>query len=134
MNRENLEILYSVLTGPLPHRFDMEEFTLGEITEEYPCGTAACALGSLPVMIPREEGEGWCDYGNRVLGIHSFEHEYEWDWLFSCKWSSVDNTQAGAAARVRYLLDYGLPEDGEEQMLGKAELCYLNLVRPEVSV
>jgi len=42
-----------------------------------------------------------------------------------CKWKFIDNTSKGAAQRIRYFLEYGLPENWKEQMTGKAPLSYL---------
>lgn len=45
-------------------------------------------------------------------------------WLCHVLWEKVDNTREGAALRIDYLLDTGLPEDWRDQMNGKSPLCY----------
>lgn len=46
-----------------------------------------------------------------------------WDWMFGAAWGP-----RGAAARIRHLLDHGLPEDWREQMSGERPLCYAERV------
>ena len=48
----------------------------------------------------------------------------EWDWCFSSRWADIDNTPTGAALRIEWLLNHGLPKDWRKQMVGEAPLCY----------
>ena len=94
------------------------------------CGTAGCALGHAPVatMVPALEGEGWSEYGHRVLGILDTDEGDEadiWDWCFCSAWKATDNSPGGAALRLQWLENHGLPEDWNKQMYGTARLCYV---------
>jgi len=69
--------------------------------------------------------ESWAEYSFRIFGMDE-EDEGEWDWCFSGDWSDVDNTNQGAAKRIVYLIEHGLPANYKNQMYGRAPLCYVN--------
>lgn len=95
--------------------FEMRDFVHGQTDDErrlgarvVTCGTAACAVGHGPRagILPRE-GETWWSYSWR-----SFAKEGRaWDWPFGGDWSKYDNTVHGAAARIEFMLERGLPRD-----------------------
>lgn len=76
-------------------------------------GPLTCsALGHGPrAGLRAQAGEDWAAYQLRVFGA-AFDSPLE-DWLFSPLWYSVDNTAIGAAMRLMYVLDYGVPGDFE---------------------
>jgi hypothetical protein len=91
------------------------------------CGTVGCALGHGPVAgiyDPTDDDElSWEGYCGKYFML--------WDspaaeWCFGVAWEDVDNTPHGAAKRILYMLNHGVPENYEEQMEGDATLCYLN--------
>lgn len=90
------------------------------------CGTAGCALGWAPVIVsPMEKSEDFVDYGERVLGLTPYEESDEaWEWCFGGDWQYSDNSPEGAAKRILYMLEHGVPEDSFEQMAGDTALCY----------
>lgn len=45
-------------------------------------------------------------------------------WCFDSEWIVSDNTPEGAARRIEWLIDKGLPENWQEQMELEAQLCY----------
>ena len=47
-----------------------------------------------------------------------------WKWLFSERWHETDPTRRGAAARIRTLIDHGVPHNADAQRTGNAPLCY----------
>ena len=53
----------------------------------------------------------WSMVAERYIGIGS-EHNTKavLDWINSGEWSDVDNTPLGAAARINYFLNKGIPE------------------------
>ena len=138
--RTNLDTLASFLERHIPPpEFDMSRFI--RITNKTPywadafepyecdaakyeqCGTVACAVGHGPLAgIPAIPGEGWIMYASRCfIGSvteedNGFEGEYNrlFKYLFGEKWASFDNTPQGAAARIRYFLDKGLPENSTD--------------------
>lgn len=75
------------------------------------CGTVCCAAGHGPAagIVPGER-ESWADYVDRAF-IDEIDDEEAWNWCFHHAWSSVDDTPHGAAQRIRYLLEHGVPED-----------------------
>lgn len=89
----------------------------------YHCGTVGCAVGHGPMAgIRANPGELWDDYSERVFDLEVFGPE--WTWCFDADWSSVDNTPQGAAKRIRYLLEHGLPHDARSQRLGYNPVSY----------
>ena len=82
-----------------------------------PLGHAARA--GMPVL----PGEEWLGYQERVLGA-AFDSPLE-DWLLSFFWRRTDNTPVGAAMRLMYVLDYGVPSDWEDIRDGRAQSDYL---------
>lgn len=101
---------------------DLEEF--GEYAlnnggvDQFPCGTAACAVGHGPAAgllftldeMPDGASPDWGLYSQRFAD----ESSSEWLWMFSGTWSNIDNSHRGAAARIRYLLNDGemIPREG----------------------
>lgn len=129
MNKENLILLADYLEK-LPEdygHFGMHTYNGDGKPHElgHQCGTVACALGHAPYVkglpVPLYD-EFWGDYCERVLGIDSVS--FEWDWCFDANWVYKDNTPQGAAKRIKYLVEKGLPDNWYEQLNGRAELCY----------
>lgn len=85
------------------------------------CGTAACAAGHGPAAgIAPIRGETWADYSERAFT----DDGAAWHWMFNADWARVDNTAHGAAARIDWLLERGVPEDALAQMIGDEPLSY----------
>lgn len=106
------------------------------------CGTAACAVGHGPAahMFFNEQelnmlgrgiyytGEAWSAYAGRVFGAGNGSEAFEW--MFGGNWGRdfdpdeddeslrPDNTVRGAAARIRYYLAHGVPDDFDETCTG----------------
>jgi hypothetical protein len=94
------------------------------------CGSAACAVGHGPaagVRLLSSEIESWSGYRNqkmykiawndyceRAFGVDARCSDEEFEFLFQSSWVRIDNTPHGAAARIRYLLDNGAPDDVEQ--------------------
>ena len=148
--RENLWKLAARLRAmPPPNiRFNMETY-YKQLPNE--CGTIACAIGcASEIVAPREIAVHYFDEmyqavvndnldGENALGSHDFE---SWDayakrlfgfsnnddgaggWCFEADWAQVDNTPLGAARRIEWYLEHGLPDDWYGQMKGRAPLCY----------
>lgn len=73
------------------------------------CGTIACAAGHGPSFGVRAKArEDWGDYIERAFGAEDSGVEYTW--CFSGVWKDADNTAQGAALRIFYMLDYGVPK------------------------
>lgn len=141
MNRENLKKLADGLRGPLVAEFDMGAFvysrsdqlqheddveSVADFCSTNPgCGTAACAAGHATYLVtPKRPDETFHNYCKRVFDVDPLECGGPWDWCFSAGWSYVDNTPAGAADRIDWMLINGVPSDCEEQLRDGAPLCY----------
>lgn len=68
--------------------------------------------------------ETWQQYQLRVLGA-AMDSPLE-GWLFSQVWWRTDPTALGAAMRLAYVLDYGVPGDWQYIIHGMAESDYLD--------
>jgi hypothetical protein len=127
MNRANLEKLAAYLES-LPadyEHFSMESYlrnaddyfywtSMADTLQD--CGTVACAIGHGPAAgITPLPGENWDLYTDRVFELEA----YQWSWCFSSSWHQVDNTPQGAAKRIRYMLDHGVPENVDRQKAGR---------------
>ena len=77
-----------------------------QATEPNHCGTIACAVGCGPAAgIPAIETDlGWVSYSCRVF----VPSNPAWEFLFSVSWARFDNSPAGAAKRIQFLLKNGL--------------------------
>ena len=121
MNEKNLRKLAKYLEklpASYPH-FSMFDYvsdgTQPQEAHEFECGTVACAVGHGPAagIKPKKE-EGWCEYEDRVFALA----KSEWDWCFASEWRITDNTPQGAAKRILYMLEHGVPADYHAQMIG----------------
>lgn len=132
--RANLTRLADYLaTGQTAMEFDMWDFCRqrnGDSTKQidYPaehrCGTVACALGHGPAAgIEPDYGENWWTYAQRFVPLDDIEDTI-FQWIFGSGWRRTDNTPQGVAARIRWYLEKGVPEDALSQMSGVAPLCY----------
>lgn len=117
--------------------FDMSKYVNGELqgtaNNNYSpvCGTSACALGHglAAGVIPSDErlitklfsmggltrDIAWTEYCDQFfITTHDSEFYYEtcdiWSWCFDSAWANIDNTVEGAAKRILYMLENGIPE------------------------
>lgn len=104
------------------------------------CGTVCCAIGvgSL-LMIPQEPDMEWLEYTATTYGINydgSYDgspdrdpqerraHQEAFEWMFGEDWEYRDNTPEGAAKRIKYFLEHGVPKDWKDMLYEHADLCY----------
>lgn len=127
MNKENLRKMADYVETIPQENFDMEYFRFEDDTS-YKCDSIGCVIGHCTVLddpknIPLYPDGGifFSEWSYKFTGIS----EEEWDWCFSEDWAHTDNTPTGAAKRIRFLLENGLPEDWEDQMNGFATISYL---------
>lgn len=88
------------------------------------CNASACAIGvGVLAGIGDTSTHFVSDYADNTFGTND-RNTSEGRYMFNSLWEDVDNTPEGAAARIRYILEHGLPEDWEDQMYGNAPLSY----------
>ena len=129
--RNNLEKLAVYLeTNPQEQTFGMSKYFAvhGKIVyfpataaKVQSCGTVACAIGHGPYagIVPLE-GEDWETYSDRCFT----QDMKAWAWCFSGSWVKVDNTPIGAAKRIRWFLEHGVPKNWYRQLRKHDTLCY----------
>lgn len=105
-----LKLATYLLSGNLKAEFDMRHYSQWHdaliAVEKTDCGTIGCSAGHGPYAgIPKESGESWYHYISRVFGIGVFSWQY--DFVFSSQWGSIDNTPQGAGKRILYMLRKG---------------------------
>lgn len=120
-HEENLRKLAAyLLSGELKAKFNMGYYAHNGSATATKCGSVGCAIGHGPhAGIEKIVGESWGIYGNRVFG------ELLWSWAFSSFWEDTDNIPDGAARRILWALDKGIPKNSEDQKYGDAPLCYI---------
>jgi hypothetical protein len=79
------------------------------------CGTVACALGHGPAAGIGNgddlDGLTWDRYSKVFFGARVYEPV--WEWCFESRWAEEDNTPRGAAKRIFYMLENGVPKTFE---------------------
>ena len=116
-NKHNLITLANGLLSGVRHkgtRFDMRVFCDHSHGDSDHCGTAGCAVGYGPFFgIQKHANEDWFNYSHRcfINELRDGSGSDEWDWCFNSYWSRYDNSKRGAAQRIIYMLQYGVPED-----------------------
>ena len=129
MNKKNLLRMADHIEKVPQERFNPEIYRgrSDDFTPE--CNSVGCTIGHCAILdkwenVPRN------DFGNiqfftwsrQFTGVMSLS---EWKYLFDPNWHKTDNTPTGAAKRIRYFVENGLPEDWEEQINGTAPLSYI---------
>lgn len=124
MNAKNLLQLADFLDTLPSEKFAMDAYARDEHDEAlelaaHECGTVCCAAGWGPAagLAPLPSDDSWEEYTHRVFGVEAADPA--WSWCFSGLWRRADNTPAGAAKRIRHLVEHGLPENWGEQIFGR---------------
>lgn len=135
--RANLKALADYLdTGITEYEFGMAQFW-----EEHECGTVACAVGHAPFVLGlpvpvaplARSAKNWAVFAEDRLLPSGYIEDCEFDWMFGEFWVRTDNTARGAAARIYWYLEHGVPDDWHGQMFGDAPLCYTVKPLPEIT-
>lgn len=129
--RNNLKKLADFIRTVPQEKFSMFAYRGDEDEFTHECNTIGCALGYAPQVlydnlqdVPKypDSRIRFEKISDEKLGIISFS--YAFAWMFSLRWTGVDNTPTGAADRIEWFLNHGLPGNWHEQMMGDAPLCY----------
>jgi len=128
MNRENLNKMADYIETIAQDRFDMGKFRTGEKVD-HECDSVGCVLGHCTILDKNPlplDSSGDIDFSAWSLDFTGLNPDSdECHYLFAGLWDSADNTPTGAAKRIRYIIEHGLPEDWYEQTRGRAPLSYL---------
>ena len=85
------------------------------------CNTVACAVGHAPAA--GIDCTRFANYQELVNWLTANNQEV-FDWLFGGDWALVDNTHRGAAARIYFALEQGVPVESEKCAQNEFELPY----------
>lgn len=134
MNRKNLQKMADYIRTIPQEKFNMRFFRRHEEVS-HECGSVGCVLGHCTVLDKKPlpmlaQIVSWnsrrlidfVSWGESFTGIS--KRTGEWQWCFAGEWSEVDNTPEGAARRIEWLLEHGLPKDWDYQMCQITPLCY----------
>ena len=126
MNRENLGRMPAHIRTIPQAMFDMDRWRTGDAFVPE-CESVGCVIGHCTILDPKplpmwSNGIDFEVWSEQFTGMEAFSDD--WNWCFAYNWAQVDNTPEGAARRIEWLLDKGLPEDWFEQMEGDSPLCY----------
>ena len=135
MKRENLQLMADHLKiNVKQENFHMGEYRGDDDLSNPVCGSVGCTVGTCSVLDVENvienfiNSDGEIDFGAWSVdftGLLEAEYEAEWEWCFGSKWKTTDNTPTGAALRIEWLLNNGLPENWKNQMYDREELCYM---------
>lgn len=126
MNTENLLKAAAYIRTIPQSKFDMGTYRQdGTITHE--CNSVGCAVGHCSVLDTSEHFHSivkgyftWNLWATDFFGLT----DNEWTWCFTGCWDRTDNTPEGAALRMEWLINHGLPDNWEQQIDGDEPLCY----------
>lgn len=132
MNRENLQRMADYIRTVPQRSFAMDTYRGPLDTQGPKCNSVGCIIGHCTILD--------ADLINELLhescgSVYAFakwsflftglsDSEDSWYWCFGWRWAHSDNTPTGAADRIEWLLENGLPENWRAQMSGDAPLCY----------
>lgn len=101
------------------------------------CNSVACMVGHGPasgviIELPKDKERSWFHYAAEAFGAKSSDIFHEeayndpsgllWEWLFTDRWSEIDNTLAGGVKRIDITLEKGIPSNVERILEGRADL------------
>jgi len=94
------------------------------------CGSVGCVVGHCTILsdepLPRTD-DGTIDFAAFTDAFIGFRlGDFRWNWCFDSRWLYIDNTPTGAALRIEWLINKGLPRNWRAQMKGTHKLCYYN--------
>jgi len=136
MNRANLLRMAKYIAEVPQEKFNMFDFRTGD-KSTIECNSVGCVIGHCTVLENLEELEKF-----RTLGPKNIDFDFDswsavftglpsnedkWGWCFGYSWVYSDNTPKGAAQRIVYLVNHGLPTNWERQMKGLDTLCYTDI-------
>ena len=133
MKRYNLQLMADHLKNNVKQdNFHMGRYRGDDDFSNPVCGSVGCTVGTCSVLdannvitnFTNPDGEiEFLDWSEDFTGLLGGEEE--WDWCFASDWKTTDNTPIGAALRIEWLLNHGLPENCKNQMYDDDELCYM---------
>jgi hypothetical protein len=130
-SRENLRIMADYVKTRSLDTFGMRNWVVfqGQTklpNTEHPCGSVCCIVGSAPALRKKYPQftpgnlEGWDNYARRIFLECEDDSDCEdvYQYLFESDWYNRDNSADGAAARIEYFLEHGLPDNWMDQIGG----------------
>ncbi len=110
--------------------FDMGGWREDGDKYSHECKSIGCVLGHCTILdtdpLPKhfDDSIDFRKWSEEFTGINSEYGSEEWKYLFDADWDSIDNTPTGAAKRIRYFVENGLPTNWDDQLYYGDELSY----------
>jgi len=131
MNVRNLQRMANYIRTIPQDRFSMSTYREDE-SNTAECNTVGCVVGHCTILDKELFNENKGDFGIWIRHYAGFSFSSpEWDWCFDPAWSCTDNTPSGAAKRIEWLIENGLPNDWMKQMCREKPLCYMQEPKEE---
>jgi len=141
--RKRLAKLADFLDTVPEDQFGMSDFRFEDYCAKdlRTCGTAGCAIGWAPAIMHSAIVDRFRNERGRIDFYDISNHYYNapvgsmlFLFLFSGGWVDIDNTAKGAAARIRYFLEKGLPSIFKWEILDPKSIDYTELLLGAVEI
>jgi len=132
MNKDNLRKMAEYIRTIPENLFDMQIFRAPGNYKEVECNSVGCVIGHCTHLDADNVLRNYTRFHDDSIRFHKWAEDFtemgmysaSFQWCFDSEWADVDNTPEGAARRIEWLIDKGLPKNWQSQMEGKASLCY----------
>jgi hypothetical protein len=132
MKKENLQRMADYIRAIPQEKFDMCIFREGGISDTE-CDSVGCVIGHCTILdaenikarfVGPSGAISFARWSEGFTGLDKHGSDGNWTWCFDSRWGIIDNTPEGAALRIEWLINNGVPKDAYEQIKGYAKLCY----------
>ncbi len=109
-------------------RFDMDRYRSND-RQTHECDSIGCVVGYCTIL---DDVNNIPKYSDGDIDFEKWSENFTglgwwsgtWHWCFSSYWKQIDNTPTGAAQRIEWLLNNGLPQNWSNQLEGTDPLIY----------
>ncbi len=132
MYKENLLKMADYIETIPQEQFNMGTFRFNDKCVNPECNSVGCIIGHCTILDAENVINNFMKPSN-IINFQAWSEEFTgikgnntWEYLFSSEWLTSDNTPTGAAKRIRYVVEHGLPDTFFEEMTKGKHLSYIN--------